>query len=161
VLAGPEGSVRISIPISGGREQKQLFNKILIDHSQPWQRNHFRTICTLYNRSPFFEFYFLELEKLFQTKVEYLAEWNKLCTLFVLKKLKITDKITAFNFENLVDLPTNVQMKTSKKDWQRPIFCAPYQQVFAEKVGFQPDCSVLDVLFCLGPQASHYLRDLA
>ena len=33
----------------------------------------------------------------------------------------------------------------------------PYYQVFAHKFGFQPNLSILDLLFCMGPEAIFYL----
>ena len=33
-----------------------------------------------------------------------------------------------------------------------------YQQVFEERTGFMPQLSILDLLFCTGPQALDYLK---
>ncbi len=35
-----------------------------------------------------------------------------------------------------------------------------YIQVFEDTIGFEKDLSVLDLLFCLGPQARDYLREV-
>ena len=36
----------------------------------------------------------------------------------------------------------------------------PYFQVFAQKHGFQPDLSIMDLLFNEGPESIHYLKRL-
>jgi hypothetical protein len=34
-----------------------------------------------------------------------------------------------------------------------------YPQVFSDKIDFIPNCSILDLLFCMGPSANIYLKD--
>ena len=34
-----------------------------------------------------------------------------------------------------------------------------YPQVFSDKIEFLPNCSILDLLFCIGPSANIYLKD--
>jgi hypothetical protein len=37
----------------------------------------------------------------------------------------------------------------------------PYQQVFMDKTGFQPNMSCLDLLMNMGPDSSRYILDLS
>lgn len=47
------------------------------------------------------------------------------------------------------------------KDSSPMIEPLPYAQLFADRYGFNPDLSILDLLFCLGPEANSYLRRCA
>ncbi|MEG1649753.1 MAG: WbqC family protein, partial [Rikenellaceae bacterium] len=33
----------------------------------------------------------------------------------------------------------------------------PYYQVFSEKLPFEPNLSIIDLIFCMGPEAKNYL----
>ena len=54
-----------------------------------------------------------------------------------------------------LDLRNQITQKTHLDD-----FCQKeYYQVFSEKYGFQPNLSILDLLFNLGPESRVVLRD--
>ncbi|MDB5940434.1 MAG: hypothetical protein JWP77_2798, partial [Polaromonas sp.] len=48
-------------------------------------------------------------------------------------------------------LPKNFQ--TNRENWT-----PKYSQVFEDRLGFQPNLSILDLLFCEGPNAIHLLN---
>ena len=95
-----------------------------------------------------------ELEKLFSQSPIYLFEWNMMCLHWVIKKTKLTQKITVhldiisdktpcLNKENFY-LPSNYQ--ASEKG---PFL--EYPQVFTDKIGFKTNMSILDLIFNEGP----------
>ncbi|WP_315815992.1 WbqC family protein [Paraflavitalea speifideaquila] len=59
---------------------------VRIANRYPWQSQHWKTIVSCYNRSPWFEFYRDELEVLFQKPVNFLVDWNLACWDWTLKK---------------------------------------------------------------------------
>jgi len=158
-LAGAEGIVSLSIPLKNGRNQWVALNEVEIADTEDWQTRHFKSICSLYNRSPFFEYYADELGVLYQLPVLRLADWNLTCLNWLSKKLDWPAKICltestvehqAAGWEdrrNLV-LPKN-------HDLWNPV---NYRQVFEEKTGFLPNLSVLDLLFNTGIEAKDLLR---
>src|SRR4051794_39824250 len=93
VVAGPNGPIRLSIPLQGGRSQKTVIKDVRIANQDRWQATHWKTLTAGYNRSPFFEFYGPELEGLFQQKVDFLVDWNLLCMQWTLEKLKLRTPI--------------------------------------------------------------------
>lgn len=44
------------------------------------------------------------------------------------------------------------------KNFQQESESVIYLQVFEERIGFQPNLSILDILFCEGPNAKHLLK---
>src|SRR6188768_243256 len=56
-VAGPLKVIDLTVPLVGGRDQKTLITGIWIDNNSRWQWQHWRTIESCYNKSPFFFYY--------------------------------------------------------------------------------------------------------
>lgn len=150
-LASPQGKILLSIPLKEGRNQRKPVKEILIDNKENWQVKHWRTIVSLYARSPFFEYYEYRFRFLFEDSFEYLHQWN-------MESLKLMDELLAsdlqlsetdFYKEHYGDTITDIR-KTFVPQALQHISSTQYYQVFSDKTGFIPDCSALDVLFCEG-----------
>jgi len=159
IIVGSNGVIQLSVPIIGGRSVKLPYSEIQIDYKNDWQRDHFRTLCTVYGNSPFYMFYKDELAVLFESKPIFLFEWNLQCLKLVFKKIKLETPIflereLAENDSSrlMVDplLPTNYAA-----DCFSPFL--RYPQVFEDKIGFKPNLSILDLLFNVGPQTKSLL----
>src|SRR4051794_31577554 len=70
VVAGSNGPINLSIPVLEGREQKRLLKEVVIDNRKPWQSQHWKTIVSCYNRSPWFDFFEPGLNGLYRQPVE-------------------------------------------------------------------------------------------
>ena len=75
-LLSSDGAHPLSVPVYLGSIHKTPVKKIRIDYSKRWQQVHLRAIITSYRASPFFEFYFEELEKNILNKYEFLIDLN-------------------------------------------------------------------------------------
>src|SRR5262245_53713708 len=72
IIAGANGLIHLSVPLEGGRDQVKPMKDLKIANNQSWQKDHWRTIASSYNRSPYFEFYKEELELFFQKNFKFL-----------------------------------------------------------------------------------------
>jgi hypothetical protein len=158
VVAGANGPINLSIPLLEGREQKKTMKEVAIDNRKSWQGQHWKTIISCYNRSPWFDFFAHELEELYRQQVEYLVDWNRLCFEWVIKKLGIQTNILCTDFfqpvyddPNLEDFRNRLLPKSINSDFPKPVY---YHQVFEERIGFIPHLSILDLLFCEGKNAA-------
>lgn len=157
VVAGANGSISLSIPLSKGRSQKELTKNVRIDNRGNWQAHHWKTISSCYNRSPWFEFYLDELKDLYRTGFEFLVDWNFACFTWVLKKLDFDIYVnlteawrTQYNPETFDDWRNRLSPRLIHEKYPE----APrYRQVFEERIGFIPHLSILDLLFCEGKNA--------
>ncbi len=160
VVAGSNGLINLSVPLQNGRDQKGMIKEIKIDNWDNWQRQHWHTIFSCYGNSPFFEFYCDEVENLFLKKFDYLFDLNMEMLGWVKKTIKLPGQISLTDtfcktYPQDVDdarnrwLPKNFQLQ------EKPV---KYTQVFEEKIKFQPNLSILDLLFCEGPQTAFILR---
>lgn len=171
-ITGAEGLINLSIPLLKGRDQKTLIREVRISDRQSWQAQHWKTIVSCYSRSPWFEFLRDELEQLYKEPAEYLLDWNRRCFEWSLRALGLS-------------IPTGLTAGYEKsytgvdvEDWRGKILpktraAAPspgagqnavdnavprYRQVFEERIGFMPNLSILDLLFCEGKEAIRYIR---
>jgi len=162
IIAGANGIQNLTVPVAGGREQKALMKDITIDNSIRWQTKHWRSLVSAYNKAPFFEFYSEAVKSLLFSKEEFLFPFNMqiLEWLYATLKLDATIEITdAYNknYKNDTDyrnyfLPKNYQ-ENSKNQFLH------YTQVFEDRLGFLPNLSILDLLFCEGPNAIYLLNE--
>jgi hypothetical protein len=158
-LAGPRGRQILSIPLKGGRDQKRPMKEVQICYDTDWQDNHWKTIRALYQRSPFFEYFAPDIQILFLEKTEGLCDWNlkSIQTINRLLDLKIkmttTDQYQKDPPGHHPDLAKIMPLdKAQVNDY------ITYHQVFENRSGFLPDCSILDLLFCEGNHASLLLK---
>jgi len=162
IIAAANGAIQLSIPVIGGRAIKSIYKEVEIDYRSHWQRDHFRTLCTAYGNSPFFMFYRDELEKLYQETPRLLYEWNLMCLAWVLKKMKIEKKIeNEIVHENELQKTSFFELYTPQNSHTHSTsISSTYNQVFADKTGFLPNLSILDLLFNEGPHAKQVLLNI-
>lgn len=163
IIPGANGMQNLTVPVAGGREQKALMKDTRIDNSANWQRNHWRSLVSAYNKAPFFEFYAEDVKRLLFSKEEELFSFNINIIEWLCKTLKISATIEFTesyldeykedaDYRNYI-LPKNFQENTKNA-------VPHYSQVFEDRLGFQPNVSILDLLFCEGPNAIYLLNDV-
>lgn len=155
-VVGANGVHSLSVPLLGGRNQKAVFKDVKIAYHQPWQLQHYKTLLSCYGNSPYFNHYKNEVEKLFSTRFEKLFDLNIHIAKTMLRLLKCDTEIVVQN-ESL-EITTIIFSK--KHIAQNPVFNDSgirYPQVFEDRLGFVANLSILDLLFCMGPQAKNLL----
>lgn len=159
-VLGSHGVILLSIPVSGGRETRELITKVRIDNSKRWKEQHWRTLTSCYHKSPYFFYYADDLKGLFFESGDLLWERNLSFFIWTRKKLKISlpyQYTSSFQSEYREEeiLDYRGRMKAGKRENQ---LLPRYQQVFGSV--FQPNLSILDILFNLGPESLSYLSSI-
>lgn len=154
IICGSNGLQKLIIPITHSRDRKNdkdvmIYNKI------PWQKNHWKSIETAYKSSPFYEYYCEDLKDFFTEKYKYLFDLNIAIMIQIFNLLDHSMNINETNCEiNLIKIN---QILDPKKDL---LETKQYNQVFQNKIGFQSDLSIIDVLFNLGPETLDYIKKI-
>lgn len=166
VIATAQGPLHLSIPIIGGRDQKTPIKEIRIAYDSPWNNQHFKAIVSNYQRSPYFEYYQDELKHIYASKPVFLLDFLILAHEWIKKQVKGKWEIIL----NSQDFKCNVsELKIINRVYDNWLpknyhaYPSPiiYQQVFEDKIGFLPNLSILDLLFCCGgKQANQLLMSL-
>jgi hypothetical protein len=122
---------------------------------------HWGAIESAYNNSPFFEYYKDDLLPLFDKKQQFLWDFNlclmeKVFELLQIERPKIqltTHYQQHYLDEDIEDCRGLFHPKQAHSKQQ-----SSYYQVFAEKFGFVPDLSIIDLLFNMGNEATIKLK---
>lgn len=163
-IFGANGMIPLIVPVAKGRGRNVKIRELRISYDMEWQRNHWRTIFSAYNSSPFFSFYEDEIFHFFENKMKFLFDFNLkaialLCDLLDIEKLP---ELTT-DFEKVEGNALNFREAFSPKKHRAapdPQFNPqPYTQVFEEKQGFIPNLSILDLLFNEGPNSLNVLEN--
>ncbi len=159
-LAGPQGKQLMSIPLQAGRNQRNAVRAVHIDYTENWQSRHWKTITSLYKRSPFFDYFEYKIHPLFEGKTPLLYEWNQASVncINALLNLNLHFSNTSEYIENYPDDRDIRSSYHPQEIYQKSI--TPYYQVFKDRTGFIPDCSVLDMIFCEGNASPALLREV-
>jgi len=161
-VIGSNGVIELRIPLLGGRTQKTLVKDLKMDFKENWKQSHFRTLTACYRRSPFFEFYEAGLIKLFGRKIDWLVDWDIACLEWVLSVLKMDVSVGAtssyqpkYEGDQYLDLRNKLGSASTGLPGIKDV---TYGQVFSDRFGFTRGLSILDLLFCEGPNAVNVLK---
>lgn len=162
VIATAGGPLVLSVPLKSGKYRQPL-HEVRIAYDEPWQRQHWRSIHDAYRSAPFFDHYAEGLEPYFRREKEFLLEWNLGLLNIVMRQLGLSKLLLLTEKyepepENTTDLRNAFAFKPRLQREDPQYRTQPYVQVFQDRHGFIPNLSILDLLFCTGPEALHLLR---
>lgn len=149
----------LTVPVAGSTNHQPI-RDVRIDTSVAWQKRHWRTIESAYRKAPFFEFYAPDFEIVYRRPWSFLFDlsWEMLtiCRQWVGVKtpIRLTEWYTKEPEIGVFDARSRMN---AKNPTDTPLFYqpVPYLQNFGP--AFVPNLSIIDLLFCMGPEAQHYL----
>jgi len=160
-ISGSNGLIQLSIPLVKGRDQRTAMKDVFICNKDRWQVQHWRTITSVYKRSPYFDHYEPSLSQLFEDRFEKLSDFNLASVHWLKRQLKIpfeetiTDVFNKTYLEDVLDIRNSLKPGIERK----PTSGNAYYQVFAERTGFLPNLSMLDLLFSEGPHSMQWVKN--
>lgn len=161
LIMSANGVIPLIVPLRKSRGGRSITKSVEIDYSMPWQRNAWRAIESAYRNSPYFEHYADDFRLFFTEKYENLYDMNCDILSSTLSLLGISRDIcysTAYVensslFSNDIDLRGHFSPKRNS-DFSG----GEYYQVFSERIAFEPNLSIMDLIFCEGPEAINYIK---
>ncbi len=151
------GVQRLSIPLKRGKHQQKNIQAVEISYSEDWQRQHWKSIKTSYENAPYWEDYSDDIASLLRHPNKTLWKYNLNLLNGLLDILDIDCDI-AYTEEYLKVYPNCLdlrqQLLPKNKDWVlNDVSTIEYSQVFQDRLDFIPNVSILDLIFCKGPEA--------
>ena len=161
VIATANGTQTLTIPVEKSDGDKCLMRDIRISDHGNWRRLHWNALATAYGDSPFFDYYADDLRPFYEQRFAFLLDFNMQMTAKLCELLDITPNIS-LSEEYVKDVESGVD---DFRDAIRPkhpmpdadFIPKPYYQVYAQRHGFIPNLSILDLLFNMGNEAVFYL----
>ncbi len=166
-LMTAQGVIELTIPVKRANRPCSVMATMEIDNSKRWQHQHWVTILSAYKSSPYFDHYAPYLEPLYRREWSTLVEFNEALMRVIYRLLQLsselqptisTDYITA-QAEDRDLRAKGATAETAKGETAGATEgLAEYMQVFAERLDFVPNLSILDLLMCEGSAAMSYLQ---
>ncbi len=183
-IATANGSQVLTVPVER-TEGKCLMRDVRISDHGAWRHLHWNALQSAYGESPFFEFYADDLHPFFERRWTFLLDFNmditnKLCELLdIHPRLSLTtnyipsmsgeeeksfgkeektlgeDEKSPEGMEPFIDFREAIHPKHPLPD--ADFAPRPYYQQHAPRHGFQPNLSILDLLFNEGNEAIFFL----
>lgn len=157
VIYGANGRLALIIPIL--HNGKKTISEIEVSQRENWQKLHWKSIKNAYQSSPYFEFYEDQLQQIFNFETQSLFQFNLNALQIILKILK-TEKAYSLN-EEFSKTPVTSDFRnqfSAKKESEFEM--EEYYQTFSDKLGFEKDLSILDLICNKGPESLTYLRNV-
>ena len=175
IIPTTNGPLSLTIPTN--HDISLSMKDIRISDHANWRHVHWNALLSAYGESPFFEYYQDDIRPFYEKKYEFLFDFNMEITEKMIELLDIRPKISITN-EYFLSEERKVKREEfnsftnhkveSIKDFReaiRPKKPLPdaefeskrYYQVYEQRLGFQPNMSILDLLFNEGNEAIFYL----
>lgn len=132
------GTLRLTIPIQKPDGAAPLISNTLISSHGDWPHKHWHALQSSYAGSPYFDYYSDDLQPIYDNPPHLLADFNETLIHVVAHLIGL-------------DTPTITQHIYQSEPR------ITYYQMFAHKHGFQPNLSIADLLFCMGPESIYFL----
>ena len=142
LIAGANGALRLTVPLEGGKHQQMPIREVRISYHSDWQRQHAQAIRSAYGRSPYFEYYGEGLLEVAARPATFLWDYNLSLTRKIIELLRLPVALSASDDFRGGDAGAGVGVTG----------LPTYPQLFQDRHGFLDGLSVLDGLFCLGPE---------
>lgn len=162
-ILSSNGKIPLTVPVQKANSGLPI-QEVKIDYSENWQRQHERALLAAYGSSPFYEYYIADFAFVFDEKIKTLWELNNRILASCCALLEIAPAITQtkiFEKSYPQDFRNSIHPKKIFQETDASFHPSPYAQVFSEKIAFQADLSILDLLFNLGTESEIYLLNAA
>lgn len=146
-ISGPNGVQRLTVPVEKPEEwHGTRISDVRVSSHGEWWNVHWGAICSAYGRTPYFEYYADDLLPAFTGRIDSLVELDAVIGRFCCKALGIA-------------LPGNEIRGEATRTF--PVISdVSYYQIWADRYGFLPGLSVLDLIFNMGPESPLILRQM-
>lgn len=153
-ILASEGTMQLSVQLAHANHPRQPMRSMVVDYSKRWQHQHLVAIESAYRSSPYYDYYADRITALYEREWHSLLELNLATLDFVCRALRIERPHIVEQY--VVATESDIDLRDKKRG--STFVAEPYIQVFADRLPFTPNLSIIDLLMCEGPEAINILR---
>lgn len=153
-ILASEGTMQLSVQLAHANRPRQPMRSMVVDYSKCWQHQHLVAIESAYRSSPYYDYYADRITALYEREWHSLVELNLATLDFVCRALRIERPHIVEQY--VVATESDIDLRDKKRG--STFVAEPYIQVFADRLPFTPNLSIIDLLMCEGPEAINILR---
>lgn len=157
-IIGAQGEQVLTVPIEKPAPRMLMRDIRISDHGN-WRHLHRSAIASAYGSSPFYEYYADDINHFYDQRYDYLIDYNCAQIDCVCNWLGIrldvlrSDSYLSATPDIVTDLREAIHPKHPNMALLEPYTSKEYYQVFAERHGFVPELSILDLLCNMGNES--------
>ena len=163
-ILGPNGVHTLSISLIKGKNAQLPMREVRIANHQNWQQRHYKSIKAAYGNAPYYDHFIDEIQPLFHTKFNFLVDFNITSLQSILKCLSLSNEINKteryYTSEEIQHADIRNAFHSDRNQLSKSPGQQKYIQVFSDRFEFEPNLSILDLLFCKGPESLSYLTQI-
>lgn len=155
-ILSANGVLQLNVPVKRSGGEKMPISEMETEDKTPWQRNHLRAIRSAYGKTPYFDYYYPDLESMLLKSPKRLIELNNMLCEYVFRKIGIKTRLvqtTTYAPQSEIDMRNSFTKQNLFTDYRNKT----YFQAFNNKFPFVENLSCLDLLFNMGTEAVQYL----
>ncbi len=150
-ILSANGAMPLTVHVENANRMRQKMLDVRIDYSKRWQHQHWVSILSAYKSSPYFDYFADQIEPFYRREWQFLVDYNREYLQVLLRLLgakcevRYSEQYVAASEGDLDLRPKNRNGST--------FVAEPYFQVFSDRMPFQANLSILDLVMCEGPAA--------
>lgn len=149
--------IMLTVPIVHPHGRHSWLDTPVSAHGR-WNHVHLTAFESSYGRTPFFEYYIERFKPIFdhdyETDIITVGELDRQCDSIVRQILGIDNEV-------IYDTPATAVDYDFRRQKEFEPSTLPYYQLRADRLGFRPGMSILDLIFNLGPEAPIHLLNIS
>ena len=156
-ILGPNGVQQLSIPLVGSTNAMPVpMRQVRISEHARWRHLHWGAIFSAYGNTPYFPYFADDLKQLILDDSQHsLLAMNQQLTQLIIDFLDLPVSVQFLDGDGMEDTSCcdlRNRLGTKRPD-NLPIVDVPYHQLWADRHGFQPGLSILDLLMNCGRES--------
>lgn len=152
-ILSANGRQLLSLPVVRKNGKETRMRDVELTHQTDWQKDHWKAIESSYRHAPYFFYYSGRIKELIYQQEVNLIQFN---TNILTQLLSWLDLATVVEIDHSSETGISDQFYPLEQK-TIPFSQNKYIQVFSDKFEFEPNLSLLDLLFNEGPLARNYI----
>jgi hypothetical protein len=147
------GVMQLSVQLSHANRPRQPITAMRVDYSKRWQHQHIVAIESAYRSAPYFEHYADRILPILERRWDNLVELNMAVMEQICKILRVAEPRQSASYIAATECDVDMRLKQRGSTF----VAEPYIQVFSDRLPFEPNLSIIDLIMCEGPEARSIL----